>query len=221
MKHLSSIVAANHDGVIGAGNTLPWRVKSDLAFFKSTTLGNPIIMGRNTFDSLGGRPLPKRFNIVVTHSLSLIPETENLTAAHSIEEAIYRAGKRAEADEVFVIGGASMYRQFCDYVDRYYVTLIDKHVPNGDTHFDISMFDNDESWTPRLLDVGKANDAGDEADFAIFELNSDRADFIGQRRQQAAEQYDVRIRTAPKPKKARPAYRKAGTTIHDLLNLSA
>ena len=220
MKHLSSIVATNHDGVIGAGNALPWKVKSDMAFFKSTTIGSPIIMGRHTFDSLGQKPLPKRFNIVVTHSLNLIPETENLTAAHSIEEAIYIASKQPMAEEVFVIGGASMYQQFANYVDRYYITMIDKHVPDGDTLFDISMFDRDVSWTPVLLSEGKANDLGDEADFAIFELNSDSSNAIAQRRQIAAHQYENRIRTSPKSKKSRTSGRKASTTIHNLLNFS-
>src|SRR5436309_740216 len=117
---LTSIVAIDKNGAIGCRNTLPWRLKSDLAFFRQTTNGNAVIMGRKTYDSIGCC-LPNRKNIVLSHSYDLFHSTPDCQLAHSIEEALARAGN-SPSREAFVIGGAATYAQFANLIDRYLVT---------------------------------------------------------------------------------------------------
>jgi len=101
---LTLIVATDRRGGIGIRNALPWRLPEDLAFFKRTTTGHPIIMGRKTFDSIG-RPLPNRRNIVVTRNPAW--QHAGVESAASLQDAAALAG----AGEVFVIGGAQIYRE--------------------------------------------------------------------------------------------------------------
>lgn len=170
MRRLTSIVAVNSEGVIGAGNTLPWRVRSDLKFFRETTVENVVIMGRRTYDSLGA-PLPNRRNIVVTHGFALFRETPNCRAAGSIDEALVLADNWAtKRMDVFVVGGASMYEQFAPYVDRYLITEIDKDVPEADTFFAAANVGDPDGWKVKLVKSGLANGSTDEADFKIFEF---------------------------------------------------
>ena len=128
MTQLSLIVAMDENRLIGNDNQLPWRLPADLAFFKRTTMGKPIIMGRKTFDSIG-RPLPGRRNIVITRD----PEfsAEGCEVVHSIEAAL--AGC-SEHDELMLIGGATLYEQTLDQVSCLYVTRI-HHSFSGDTWF--------------------------------------------------------------------------------------
>jgi dihydrofolate reductase len=170
MRRLTSIVAVNPQGAIGAGNTLPWRVRSDLRFFREQTRGHVVIMGRKTFQSLG-KPLPDRKNIVVTRGFGLLPGHDDCRSAASIEEALVCAERwRAPAQEVIVIGGATMYEQFARYVDRYLITEIDKAVPDADTFLDPAIVGDVAGWSARTLAHGAADGAGDEADYRIFEL---------------------------------------------------
>ncbi len=115
---LSLIVATDRNHGIGINNTLPWRLPEDLAFFKRTTSGHPIIMGRKTFDSIG-RPLPNRRNIVVTRNAQW--RHEGVQAAGSLDEAVQLAGD----GEVFVIGGAQIYVDALPLADKLIVTEID------------------------------------------------------------------------------------------------
>lgn len=115
---LSLIVAIDRKNGIGIRNTLPWRLPEDLAFFKRTTSGHPIIMGRKTFDSIG-RPLPNRRNIVVTRDPAWA--REGVERAGSLEEAVRLAG----AGEVFVIGGAQIYVEAIRMANQLIVTEID------------------------------------------------------------------------------------------------
>jgi len=128
MTHLSLIVAMDENRLIGNDNQLPWRLPADLAFFKRTTMGKPIIMGRKTFDSIG-RPLPGRRNIVITRD----PEfsAEGCEVVHGIEAAL--AGC-SDHDEIMLIGGATLYEQTLDQVSCMYVTRI-HHSFSGDTWF--------------------------------------------------------------------------------------
>ncbi len=117
---LSLIVATDRNNGIGIDNTLPWRLPEDLAFFKRTTSGHPIIMGRKTFDSIG-RPLPNRRNIVVTRNPGWTHE--GVESAGSLEAAVRLAG---DGDgEVFVIGGAQIYVDAIKLADQLIVTEID------------------------------------------------------------------------------------------------
>ncbi len=114
--------------LIGKNDALPWHLPADLAFFKRTTMGKPVIMGRKTFESIG-RSLPGRTNIVVTRNTDLIfPGCE---IAGSIDQAIALV---RDSEEVMLIGGASLYQQSIGRADRIYLTLI-HHSFSGDTWF--------------------------------------------------------------------------------------
>lgn len=115
--------------VIGKNNKMPWHIPNELAYFKEKTMGKAIVMGRNTFESIG-RPLPGRLNIVITRNTSYNPE--GVTVVHSIEEAIEIARKHHE--EVMVIGGEQIFKEVLPYTDLIYVTLIQNEF-EGDTFF--------------------------------------------------------------------------------------
>jgi dihydrofolate reductase len=128
---ISAIVATAHGRVIGSGNQIPWYLPADLAFFKRTTLGHCVVMGRNTFRSIG-RPLPKRTNIVVTRDPFFV--AEGIVVAHSVEAALEHAYDLGET-EAFVIGGGEIYRQTADQWDRIYLTEVDLGVPDAEIFF--------------------------------------------------------------------------------------
>lgn len=115
---VSLIAALAQNRVIGIENRLPWKLPEDLAHFKALTLGHPILMGRKTFESLG-RPLPGRRNIVITRNADYHPT--GCETAPSIPEAIDLC---VEAQEIFFIGGAELYKQVLPLVDRMYLTEV-------------------------------------------------------------------------------------------------
>ena len=125
---VSIIVAVAQNGTIGDKNALLWHIKEDMRFFRTTTSGHAVIMGRKTFESLGSKPLSKRTNIVVTRQ---DVEFEGALVAHSLEEAI----AMVEGDEeIFVIGGAQIYAEALKCADRLYLTLVERDY-DGDTSF--------------------------------------------------------------------------------------
>ena len=125
---LSIICAMDKNRLIGNNNQLPWHLPADLAFFKRTTLGKPIVMGRNTFESIG-KPLPGRQNIVITSNPQW--QAQGCDRVCSIEAALDLVESEAE---VMLIGGASLYRQTIEIADILYLTMID-HAFQGDTWF--------------------------------------------------------------------------------------
>ncbi|MBS4190920.1 dihydrofolate reductase [Bacillus sp. FJAT-49705] len=126
---ISLIWAMDENRVIGRINELPWHIPEDLKFFKRTTMGQPIAMGRKTWDSLR-RPLPGRENIVVTRNPAFL--SEGCTVLNSIEELIKFSNQRE--DEIFVIGGAEIFKLVLPFTDRLYLTRI-YHQFEGDTYF--------------------------------------------------------------------------------------
>jgi len=127
---ISFIVAMDNNRLIGANNDLPWHIPNDLQFFKEKTIGNTIIMGRKTFESLG-RVLPKRHHIVVTKNKDKkFPEGVEIFS--NLEEVI-ELSKKTE-DELFVIGGGRVFSELLPYADRLYITEIDA-VFSGDIYF--------------------------------------------------------------------------------------
>ena len=124
---LAMIVAASTNNVIGVDNQLPWHLPKDLQFFKSVTMGKPIIMGRKTFDSIG-RPLPGRTNIVITRQKDW--SHDGVLVCHSMQEALALASGEA-ADEAMLIGGAELYRQAFAEVHKLYLTRVHAEV-DGD-----------------------------------------------------------------------------------------
>jgi len=119
-RTLTLIVATDRNNGIGVNNTLPWRLPEDLAFFKRITSGHAIIMGRKTFDAIG-RPLPNRRNIVVTRNPAWVHAGVETT--NSLDQAVAIAGEGE--GEVFIIGGAQIYRDAISLADRLIVTEID------------------------------------------------------------------------------------------------
>lgn len=125
---ISIIAAVAKNGIIGKTNALPWHLPADLKRFKELTTGKPIIMGRKTYESIG-RPLPNRTNIVITSDKNL--KIEGCVVVGSPDEAI-EAAKGAE--EVMIIGGGEIYRQFLPKVSRMYLTEVDTEI-EGDVFF--------------------------------------------------------------------------------------
>ena len=114
--------------VIGVNNTLPWRLPDDLKHFRRLTTGHPVIMGRRNYESIG-KPLPDRANIVVTRNPNF--RAPGCVVKHSLDEALSPNGNAAE---IFIIGGAEIYRQAFDRADRLYLTLVHAQV-DGDRYF--------------------------------------------------------------------------------------
>lgn len=142
------IVARSKNGVIGVDGDLPWRLADDLAYFKKTTLGCPIIMGRKTWESLPRKPLPGRENIVLTRNTSFM--APNAHVYSDLERALESAkalARASNASTVFVIGGASLYEAGLAFADVLHISEVDVEL-EGDAvfpDFDESLFDEVES----------------------------------------------------------------------------
>ena len=127
---LALIAAVARNGVIGCDGDLPWRISADLQYFKSTTMGKPIIMGRRTFESIG-KALPGRPNIVVTRKLDF--RADDVEVAANLDQALATAAGHG-GDEVMVIGGGEIYAAALPQANRLYLTEI--HIePEGDVYF--------------------------------------------------------------------------------------
>ncbi len=148
---LSLIVARARNGVIGRDNALPWRLPEDLAHFKQTTMGHPIIMGRKTWESIG-RPLPGRRNLVVTRN----PQWKAVGAERAPSIAAAISACRA-APQAFVIGGAQLYADTLPLAQGLFVTEIDRDI-EGDIFFP-ALDPQDWVETSRDAHVGAGPDA--------------------------------------------------------------
>ena len=127
-------IARARNGVIGRDGDLPWRLKSDLALFKQTTLFKPVIMGRKTWDSLPKKPLPGRLNVVLSRDGSFEPQ--GALVCETLDEALHIAREHAAddgAEEVCVIGGAAVFAEALPRAKRLYLTEVDADV-EGDVH---------------------------------------------------------------------------------------
>ena len=131
---ISLIVAVSRNGVIGVDNQLPWHLPDDLRYFKSVTMGKPLIMGRKTHESIG-RPLPGRANIVLTRDRQWT--AEGVVVVNDLDAAIAAAKRACDAshvDEVMIIGGEQIYKMTLDTAHRLYLTEVDADV-EGDAFF--------------------------------------------------------------------------------------
>ena len=145
---LSLIVAVSENGVIGHNNALIWHLPADLKFFKETTSGHYIIMGRKTHEAIG-KPLPNRTNVVISRNT----EYKSLGCLHvtSLHEALELA---KDEEEVFVIGGAQIYGEAINFADYLYLTRVHDHF-NGDVQFpDFELND----WTEESKEYHEADD---------------------------------------------------------------
>jgi len=133
---ISMIAALDHHRLIGCNNRLPWRLPADMQYFRRTTMGKPILMGRKTFESFGAKPLPGRNNIVLTQNPDY--RSVDVTIVGDIQQALMIA---QGADEMMVIGGAAIYQQMLPLAQRLYLTYVDGEFV-GDTWF--PEFDRDQ-----------------------------------------------------------------------------
>ncbi|NHM29240.1 dihydrofolate reductase [Bacillus sp. C11] len=117
---ISFIWAMDEERAIGKNNQLPWYLPEDLKFFKRVTMGHPIAMGRKTHESIG-RALPGRENIIITRNKGY--KSEGCTVFYSVEDFV--AYSRQIEDEIFVIGGAEIFKETFEYADKLYLTMID------------------------------------------------------------------------------------------------
>lgn len=165
MIGVALIAAVAKNGVIGKDNQLPWHIKSEFQYFKTTTLGHPVVMGRRSFESLG-KPLPKRANIVVTRDRDFA--AKGALVCHSLEDGIALAKDIAGKDgvtEIFIGGGADIYRRALPLAQRLYLTEVDM-TPEGDTHF--PAFDR-KDWREIKREFHQAKE-GESADYTITVL---------------------------------------------------
>jgi dihydrofolate reductase len=140
-KHMNLIVAVDKNWSIGYKNKLLISIPDDMKFFRETTTGNVVVMGKNTLLSFpNGKPLKNRENIVITHDKAF--KAEGAVVVNSIEEALEEV-KKYNTENVYVIGGGSIYEQMLPYVDTAYVTYIDFEY-EADTKF--PNLDNSKEW---------------------------------------------------------------------------
>lgn len=151
---LSLIVCFDKNQVIGKDNAMPWHYPEDLKYFKKTTLGHKVVMGRNTFQSILdclGKPFPGRDNIVITDE-EFNYEADNLKYYNNLD---YIIDNYKDCDEeVFIAGGMSIYNQMIDHCDKLYITHINKEF-NGDAffpEFDYTLFEKTFSNTVEDLE---------------------------------------------------------------------
>jgi dihydrofolate reductase len=159
-RRVALIAAVARNGVIGAGNSLPWQLPEDLRHFRTLTSGHTVIMGRKTWESIG-KPLPNRQNIVVSRQAGLL--IDGASVAHSLEEALSLAVRQ---DPVFVIGGEALYRSALPLAAVLYLTEIERDFP-GDARF--PAFER-AAWREVAREVREpASDAGFAYHFATYE----------------------------------------------------
>ncbi len=125
------IAAMANNRVIGKDNQMPWHLPADLKFFKNVTMGKPILMGRNTYESIG-RPLPGRENIIISRNEDY--KVDGASVFPSIEAALTYCRSNKSHDEVMIIGGGAIYKQALPHADNLYLTYIDLDT-DGDTFF--------------------------------------------------------------------------------------
>ena len=165
---LCLIVARSRNGIIGSQGDLPWRLSEDLKFFKRTTLGKPIIMGRKTWESLPRKPLPGRDNIVVSKDWTYEVDGARLYSNVSVAIAAARSiAARQGQNEIFIIGGSSLYESALPKAERLYLTEVET-VIEGDARF--PDFDEAE-W----IETAREDLPADERnDYAVIRRTLDR-----------------------------------------------
>ena len=159
---MNLIVAVDKNWAIGKNNRLMWSILADMKFFRETTRGNVVIMGRKTLESFPqGQPLKNRVNIVITRNPGY--KVKGAVVVHSVEEAVEEA--RKYEGEIYVIGGESIYREMLSLCDTAFVTKID-HAYDADTYF--PNLDQDEEW--RMTKISEEQTCFDlEYYFTVYE----------------------------------------------------
>jgi len=144
------IIAIDRNLAIGKNGKLPWHYSADMKFFKETTLGNAVVMGRRTWSTLKG-PLPNRLNIVLTRNGSIgVPQSVRVLKD---VESVIEFGKTIET-HLFVIGGAKVYEAFLPHIDRWLVTEVPLSIEGADTFMPRNFLEGFEMYETRQLDEG-------------------------------------------------------------------
>ncbi len=145
---INIVVVMGRNREIGMENSLLWRLKDDMRFFKDLTTGHPVIMGRKTFQSLG-RPLPNSTNIVVSGSMS---SQEDVVVLSSVAEALEQAALCPGGDEIYVIGGGEIYIQTLAQTEKLFITHVDAEFPLADTFFpEVDMSEWSKTDTQKFM----------------------------------------------------------------------
>ena len=163
-NRLSIIVAIANDFAIGKDNDLLWKIKDDLKLFMRATSQHVVIHGRKSFESIG-KPLKNRTNIIVTRDKSY--SYPGCFVVHSLDQAINLANKLEQKAEVFILGGAEIYKQALPLVDRLYVSHVDAVFPDADRYFPEINFDDWEVLNYCSFPQNERNEYPFE--FAIYE----------------------------------------------------
>lgn len=150
---ISLIAAAAENNVIGKNNNLPWHLPADMKYFRETTMGHCVIMGRKNYDSIPEkfRPLQGRTNIIVTRQNNF--SAPDCIVVHSLEEALGEAKKKNEP-EAFIIGGGEIFKQALPLADKIYLTKIHHNI-EGDVYFPVL---NPDDWKEESAYHHKADD---------------------------------------------------------------
>jgi dihydrofolate reductase len=158
---INYIVAVSRNLCIGKDNDLPWRMKSDLKFFKEMTTNNAIIMGRKTFESMNNKPLPNRLNIVISKTLP--DRVEGILVARDIDEALQVC---EENDfKTFIIGGGTLFANYLHMVNTIYMTVVDTEI-DGDIYFPEFNY---REWNQNIIQFGEADDKN-QYNYTIHQL---------------------------------------------------
>ncbi len=157
---ISIIAAMGNKQVIGIDNKLPWKLPADMKFFRTKTMGKPVIMGRKTYESIG-KPLPGRTNIIITRDSGF--HAQGCIVTHSLEEALQQA---KTAKEAMIIGGASLYKQALPLAQRFYLTKVHADFA-GDSYF--PEFDPQEWITTERTDHN--SDEDNEYDYSFIVMD--------------------------------------------------
>ncbi|WP_168122644.1 dihydrofolate reductase [Paenibacillus sp. HB172176] len=153
------IAAMDNNRLLGKDNKMPWHLPAEMAYFKEKTIGKTVLMGRKTFESLGGRPLPNRRNVVLTRQSGL--KLQGCEIVHSPEDAVKQYG--SAQDELMVIGGAEVYGLLLPFADKLLLTDINVDLGEGDAYF--PLFPR-EDW--QLADSRfRASDEKNKYDFTL------------------------------------------------------
>jgi dihydrofolate reductase len=139
---MNLIVCVNEVWAIGDGNRLMYNIPQDMQYFKTKTFNKVVIMGRKTYQSLRVKPLPNRYNVVLSSSLELTGES--LTVCRNVQE-VYEVIEKFPTDDVFIIGGAEVYRTFLDVCTTAYVTKVYDH-RSADVYFPLNL-DSSPNWS--------------------------------------------------------------------------
>tara|TARA_Y100001980_G_C14547006_1_gene327357 strand:- start:1702 stop:2196 length:495 start_codon:yes stop_codon:yes gene_type:complete len=150
---VSALVAMNGNRLIGVNNELPWKLKDDLEHFKNYSLNKPIIMGRNTYESIG-RPLPNRINIVVSSKMKAL---EGLTICRTLEEALQTA-RNIQSEEAILIGGSKIFLEGLSMLNKLVISWVDANHLEGDVFFPVFDINEWEEVSSNCFEANQFNE---------------------------------------------------------------